>query len=253
MENTVNVLWTGGWDSTFRMLELAMKTDKNCVIQPIYVSGDGRKSEYKEIMVMREILPLLRKKSRCNILELKIIDKAQIPQNEIITKAFDRVRNLVKIGTQYEWLARLAVLYPGIELGIELPNGEYSGCVTAINKTGKLSWNENSYYIDKSNSSSDCNLVFGNFSFPIINRNELDMVKLVHEWKCESIMKKIWFCHLPINDEVCGFCRPCQQKMECEMEWLLPKAAQKRYKMFKAISKILGEKLGVKIANHFFR
>ena len=72
----------------------------------------------------------------------------------------------------------------------------------------------------------------------------------------ENVMKKIWFCHAPINGIPCGTCRPCQQKMECKMDFLLPKKSQLRYKIFHVIERTIGKspaKLYSKfIHSHYF-
>ena len=69
------------------------------------------------------------------------------------------------------------------------------------------------------------------------------MIKLVKEWNVEEIMKEIWFCHNPIKEKPCGFCRPCEQKMECNMEFLLPEKSQKRYHCMKKVEKNFGTKV----------
>lgn len=250
VENKIKyVLWTGGWDSTFLFLKL-IHDDEVQTIQPIYVAGDGRGSELKEIQTMNDLLPRLRAINSTEIKDLIIINKGDIPENSRITEAYDHIRGIVKIGTQYEWLARLSEQYPGIAIGIEKPSGEYSGCVAAIEKTGRMvNGGGGYYYVDQSNSNDDCNTLFGNFSFPLYEIDErtmLEQVRLNHE---EEVMKDIWFCHSPIHNQPCGFCRPCQQKMECDMQWLLPVQSQKRYKAYKLITKIVGEGIGIKMMN----
>ncbi len=245
MKNTVYVFWTGGWDSTWRILQLAVSkiADNNKVIQPVYVTGDNRKSERLEIEAMEKILSVIRERTQITINNILLIAKKDIPPDSQITEAYERIRKSVRIGTQYEWLARLAVLYPGIELGIEKPNGEYSGCITAIEKNGCFIKRDDSFYVDTEKSSDDCCMVFGNFSFPIIDITETDMIRLTREWKCEDIMKCIWFCHEPVQGKPCGVCRPCQQKMECGMEWLLPEQSQKNYYFYTNIRNLFGEKV----------
>jgi len=54
---TINILWTGGWDSTFRVLEL---TDKNITIQPYYLK-DNRLSEKMEIDTVKSLTEEIRK------------------------------------------------------------------------------------------------------------------------------------------------------------------------------------------------
>ena len=249
MKRTIYTFWTGGWDSTFRLIQLQKEHNEELLsIQPIYVSGDGRKSESKEIETMKKLTMMIREIGPNELRNLKIIDKSTIPADAEITDAFEKMRKIVKIGTQYEWLARLAKEYPGIEIGIEKPNGEYSGCIKAIEDTGKLIIKGNTYIIDKNNSNDICRLLFGNLSFPICNITEIDMVKAIHEWKCEDIMSNIWFCHKPFNDEPCGYCRPCQQKMECNMEWLIPEEGKKRYRFYKNFTNVLNNQIGDKAA-----
>ena len=43
-------------------------------------------------------------------------------------------------------------------------------------------------------------------------------------------MNLSWFCHSPINDELCGLCGFCDDAMNTGMEWRMPELAQKRYK-----------------------
>lgn len=247
----IKVLWTGGWDSTFRMLELALDNQNSRTIMPIYVTGDKRPSEPKEIETMYELLQQLREISNNEILDLTIINKDEIPQDRDITNTFEYIRGIVKIGSQYEWLARLAMMHPGIEIGIEKPNGEYSGCVAAIEKTGKMICSDGICVVDQESSSRECRLLFQNFNFPLITRTEEEMVASVRQWGYEELMKKIWFCHTPKNNEPCGYCRPCQQKMECNMSWLLPVSSQKRYKTYKKITKLFGHSLGKRIFRVF--
>ncbi|MBR1585006.1 MAG: hypothetical protein IJ662_05650 [Clostridia bacterium] len=249
-----HVLWTGGWDSTFRMLQLCRELQPGDVVQPVYVADESRSSTQKEIETMQEITSLLRDITTPDtVKDVIVVQKADIPPNPDITRAYQAIREIVSIGKQYEWLARLATVYPGIEIGIEKPNGEYSGCVSAIEKTGKMIRRDGSFFVDPAASSRDCVLLFGNFSFPIIEMTEKEMVDLVKRWNCQFIMQKIWFCHHPIGQTACGYCRPCQQKMECDMEWLLPPAGQKRYKLYKRISKVFGAKLAKISMNLLYR
>ena len=198
---------------------------------------------------MEQILLSLRKQYDVNISDLKIIDKEEIPQNEDITAAYNEIRQIVRIGTQYEYLARLATQYSGIEIGIEKPNGEYNGCISAIEKTGHFKEIDGIKYIDKEKSSKSCSLLFGNFAFPICDVTEEEMVKNVNRWHVEDIMRQIWFCHNPIHDETCGFCRPCQQKMECNMGWLLSDSGEKRYRQYQFLKKLFGSKFADKLMN----
>ena len=248
MEN--RVLWTGGWDSTFLLLQMARENGKGS-IRPVYVAGDNRKSEENELQTMKLLLPKIRTAAGegTQVEDLLIVDKADIPGNPEITAAYETIRKTVRIGTQYEWLARLAMQYPGLAIGIEKPNGEYSGCIAAIESTGAFREEEGCLVIDREESSKECCLLFGNFCFPLAEVTETDMIRLVKEWHQEELMKGVWFCHKPINGSPCGYCRPCQQKMECEMQWLVPEEAQKRYHQYRRLVRLFGEQNSMKMMN----
>lgn len=247
------LLWTSGWDSTFRLVQLSrMEGD----VTPVYVKGDNRHSESIEIEHMNTLLDLLKKhpETKANLLPLEIIDKKDIPLDEEITESYYNLRKIAAVGTQYEWLARYAKLNPGIELGAIMPDGEYSGIRYIINTYGSYDKTETgSYVLSKSCTYKDCINVFGNFSFPLAFTTENEMKKIVEELGYEDIMSHIWFCHHPIKGETCGLCRPCEQKIEGHMEYLVTADAMKRYRFQKKLCKAFGKKIGKKIAHVIYR
>ena len=99
----VNILWTGGWDSTYRVIELSRK---ECIIQPIYITGDGRYSEQLEIAAMDRIKKKLqtRVETKARFMPIKFIDKNEIPVNEDVSTAYNIIRNKTHLGIQHEWL-----------------------------------------------------------------------------------------------------------------------------------------------------
>lgn len=237
------IFYTGGWDSTYRMVELSRM---ELEVQPIYCIDTGRNSRNIEIERIKEIINSLEGnvETKAVFLPLICVEIDKIEPNEKITKAYHRICEKVKLGSQYDWLARLATKYPGVELGIEKPNGEYGGCTAAINTFGKLIEKDGTWIVKSDESCEECNLLFGNFSFPLTEITERDMVENLKKLKVyDETMRKIWFCHKPINAEPCGYCRPCQQKMECDMTFLLPEKAQKRYYKYKKLDKIFGNKI----------
>ena len=112
--HTVEIFWTGGYDSTFRILQLSMKP---VIIQPYYCS-DNRKSEKNELTAMAVITKLLseRPTTRAIMKPLIVISATDRIVNEHISSTWTRVRENDFFGTQYDWLARFATAHPGIEL-----------------------------------------------------------------------------------------------------------------------------------------
>lgn len=259
-DNLVNVLWTGGWDSSYRIAELSRKS---CTIQPFYVYGDERFSEQYERNAMQTILLKLNKKknTKATILPIKYIDKKSIPLNQEITESFVEINKETQLGSQHEWLARLAYTYPGLELGTEAAPLEVSNILTAINKYGKLIKDKSSdgYILDPENSKKEGILVLGNFKFPIIKKTGNDMRENIIRWGYEDVMKNVWVCHAPIFGKACGFCHPCELKIETGMEFLMPDAALKRYakrkkRSFRLVYKIERKSCGVieKVMPNYF-
>ena len=162
MRDIKEVFWTGGWDSTFRMVQLSRQ---DLVIQPVYIGGDNRPSERIELATMNTISALLTQHqgTKAKILPLKIVQKEDIPPNAEITEAFYEIRKSIPIGTQYEYLARYAKLNPYVEIGPECPDGEYSGIVEAINAYGELIEFGDSWVLNKEKSTEQ-RLFCGNSS-----------------------------------------------------------------------------------------
>lgn len=132
-----NILWTGGWDSTYRIVQLSFL---DIAIQPIYVIDPGRGSIDYELKSMNRIVLELQKRkgTHARFLPILAYNLSDIPKNDEVSIAYETIRESVKIGSQYEWLGWLALQYPGIEIGIEKPQGEFNGCVAAVEKYGKF-------------------------------------------------------------------------------------------------------------------
>lgn len=154
---TYEIFWTGGFDSTLRVVQLSRLPIR---IQPVYCTGvasDIRKSEFYELRAIKQISELLKSKSetKADILSLKIVHTDRnapksedddfvyetLPKNHDVAKAFRRiyismmstrreqlatrrvVLNAVNldlyIDSQYQWLAAYANSRPSpVEIGI---------------------------------------------------------------------------------------------------------------------------------------
>src|SRR5690625_636372 len=95
----INILWTGGWDSTFRLLQLI---DKSVIIQPYYLKC-GRPSEEIEIKTINSILRLIEKnkKTNCQILNTLFKSVSDIAEDREISSAYYRLCKKDFLGDQY--------------------------------------------------------------------------------------------------------------------------------------------------------
>ena len=249
------LLWTGGWDSTFRLIELSRM--ENVCVQPVYVVDPNRASVEYERRSMNQILIAIEKKTetKAEILPLIVYSLADIPADPQITDAFAYLYSKSHIGGQYEWLARLSTyLHPRIEVCVEKPkdtNSGVSGFHRAINLFGKMEFEDGIGYINREESSEEVNLVLGNLTYPTVTKSAVEMQEIIKIWGYEDVMSHIWFCHTPVNGEQCGLCHPCQQKMESDMEWLLSEAAQRRFYRYKKIQRM--GRLGKYMADYYVK
>lgn len=238
----MHILWTGGWDSTYRVVELSRE---DVVIQPVYLFCDGRKSEQYERNAIEKISKLLlqRSETKAEILSVSYFDVNEIPENIEIQNAFNAVQAKTHLGSQHEWIARFAKhANIVLELGTEYATPKESHIIDALTRYTKVVESDDisRFKIDESRSSAEGVLLFENMRFPIIDKSELVMRDNIIAWGYADIMENIWFCHTPIKGRPCGICHPYEVKMESKMGFLLPGSAKRRYNIKKRIGRIFG-------------
>lgn len=242
----INILWTRGWDSSFRIFQLS---DKEVTIQPYYLKDD-RKSEKLELdaiaSITKEICKLETTKCTINPLITKSVSDIEIDDdiNESyykIRKDFETLNHSQghKLGKQYEWLARFSKDIDNLELGIH-KGGKITDVINTYGGFEKRTTNNKGEYfaINKTNSSKDLNKIFGNYHFPLLNLTKLKMKQIAEDNGGMDILNNTWFCHVPINEEPCGHCTPCMQTVEFGLEYRFSEKALKRYKTKKTKKRI---------------
>ena len=203
------VLWTGGWDSTFRIIELFRN---GAIIQPIYAYDTKRVSSSKELETIESItleVKSLFPKSSGEILPLEIIYKRDIPNSIFLKLAFKILRKKTKAGRQYYWLACLATKIKDLELSIEMDTNEKlfsNSILIPVNSDNKQEIN---WKIDTKKANIWTKLIFQNMRFPLLLTSKLEMKSIAEENGYISIMNKTWFCHKS-TEKPCGKCNPCK-------------------------------------------
>ncbi len=235
MEKTVSqpvkVLWTGGFDSTYRMVELSRH---NLVIQPFYLTDKIRHSEKYERHAISEITADIEKhpETGCKILPLIERQVSDFKTHNKILDAYERLKTISYIGPQYIWLAEFARSNKGLELCIEMHDCQ-SGAAYCISREGKLKKiNEGGivyWVLDEEKSGRDVLTVFGSLRFPIIETTKMDMLEGYKRLGFFETMQKTWFCHTPVRGEPCGVCNPCKQTIEAGLGFRIPPAGMARH------------------------
>lgn len=213
MRDKVDILWTGGLDSTYRLVELSRRL---CIVQPHYII-DSRVSLKEELRAMETILRLLRKSknTRATILDPIFVPKESIAKD---TKIFDSwVMLFPGKGTksmQYYSLAKYAAhnnLF--LEVGFQFsPNGTI---VKAIDESFLIDHPDKDYdvlIIDPSRSDQDTLNMFGHFYFPksLYHKEKKDEITELNALGYKAVVKHTWSCLTPVWGFPCGHCLPCR-------------------------------------------
>ena len=194
----VKILWTGGWDSTFRMIQLAAQGE---TIQPYYIIDTDRKSsliEIRQIHRIKEDISL--KYSGCLIRDIILIELGTIKVNEKFKAAQKRLIKNSFMGSQYLWIAALAEQIEGLEL--------------SIHKDDKAEYFVRKLIEKEDDFNSDEKIIFGNLKYPILDYTKLEMEEEARTLGDLDILYKSWFCFSPVNNTPCGICNPCKYSIE---------------------------------------
>lgn len=234
------LFWTGGWDSTFRLLQLA---EKGVKVNPVYIRDSKRKSSPVEIERMNEIASKVNTRNTIGgfagkVAPLEIVDKDYVLQqyaNREISEAWRRLHNEFQLGEQYEWFA-LYCDATGIRVECGLERSERSKAMQVISAQCRLTpfvgddIGGRLHVLSKEGlSSSDGYVVFRNLLLGITDtsKEEAKSYAEAHGWL--DIMKRTWFCFNPIGGKPCGLCNPCRDAMNEGMGWRMPAVSKARY------------------------
>jgi len=103
----INLFWTGGWDSTYRLLEILLKEMK--FVQSYYIIDPNRPSHEIEMNRMDKTRKLIYRKyqsTRAQLLPTINIQLSDVQDDAVIEKAFNEASEKQHLGNQYDWLAR---------------------------------------------------------------------------------------------------------------------------------------------------
>ena len=212
---SIDIFWTGGLDSTYRVIELVLIFKKR--VKPYYIIDSSRPSTLHEMKAMENIRLKLRDRDpqlEKLLLPVNLILKADIKKNKEITAWYESLKSRLRIGVQYEWLSRFTYEndLSEIELCIERHPARkesdfFKLLLRNIRGTGH-----------------DCRVVnfedqdlklFRNCRFPVVHLTKVDIRKKALEYGFRNLLDLTWFCHKPTPDgSICGTCRPCQMVRE---------------------------------------
>lgn len=222
----VNLLWTGGWDSSFQLLQLLLLHRREVV--PHYLLDPTRPSSRVELLAMERIRNRLSDEyphTRQSFKPLRQFDVAALAPDAAIKDAFGRIVAETFIGSQYEWLARFCKQQGIAQL--ELGAGYRGGRIHSIIEPFVMQTESSGYRTYRFNEQHrDAKefAVFGGFSFPLFELCKLETAEIAEAHGWLNILKLTCFCHKPGNDaEPCGYCNPCLYAVDEGFGWRIPR------------------------------
>ncbi|MBM4728321.1 hypothetical protein GS446_17045 [Rhodococcus hoagii] len=214
-----NVLWTSGWDSTYRVADLLLTQGAH--VQPWYVIDPTRRSAKREIATIDRIRDALIQKDSTvadRLLPLRIRQRDDIPTNPEVTAHFMELTRNEFWGGQYEWLARLAAA-EDVDLEISLKSDDRPSIRMAASivpaSEGRFALGESV--------NEPAFALFERFRFPVFDITKSRMHDLARKKGFADILEMTWFCHSPsLWGAPCGFCGPCTHAREEGFGWRVP-------------------------------
>ena len=239
----VNILWTGGLDSSFRVVELSML---DVIIQPWYILDTVRKSAKNELRAIQKISNIIdnHQKTKAKLLPIRIIHLEEISECKEITDSFNHLHYKYNIGHQYDLIARYAKQH-NIVFEMSLEKSDRSKAMDCLNSEATLNlYKIDSYSVYKvvnNDSSEDVLNVFENIAFPasLWNMTKQDEIQWLIKNGHKDTIKYTWFCHYPIFGLPCGHCNPCKDSIKEGLSFRVPLSGRVLYYLYKPIDSII--------------
>jgi len=233
----VELLWTGGWDSTFRLLTLLL--DHRVAVQPTYVADPTRSSSPIEQRTMTRIRTALfehHPHTRDLLRPTHVVSMSDIAPDPEIQAAFDRIVSHNRIGDQYGWLARYCRQHDvrcaelsinNTAHGAHLVTGKWAQRVRDAH--GHMTW-----CVPEDCPDDDVRVVFSRFSMPMWDQPKSHSAEVARLNGWTELMGMTWFCHRPSrNAQPCGLCNPCQYAIEEGFGWRIPRQRRALSKVYR--------------------
>lgn len=213
---SVHLLWTGGWDSTFRLLQLLLQ--QRVAVVPHYLTDATRSSTKTELRTMariRERLVQEHPHTRALLQPLRVAHAQDLAPEPALLDALRAIRTRLYIGDQYAWLPAYCRQQgiDAMELGVHVDDK-----VQALLRPYAIAFEHpagfRSIRVDPRYAGTAEHVLFGGFSFPLfaIDKRGIDRAALDAGW--DGLMELTWFCHTPVRGRPCGICAPCIYTIE---------------------------------------
>ena len=212
-DNVVHLLWTGGWDSTFRLLQLLHDTDAH--IQPHYLVDEKRASTPREIETMRSIRQSISDRSPAaaeRLLPTRYgggFDAITIEPHH--RRQWEDLKRFGSVGYQYPNLASYAEQnnIRRLELSVQQHIEDGFSIVSHVKPLVEMRETAAGDVPVLSEQHYGPEAMLKYFAFPLMDHTKLDMKEEAKRNGWMPILQNTWFCFNPVMGLPCGSCHPC--------------------------------------------
>ncbi len=206
-DQTAKLLWTSGWDSTFRLLQLVFVQKRS--VQPYYMANYGRLSTSVELRQMDRIREAIASKDTSAsqlIRDTIVLEYTATEHDPVLASQYNALKRRFFVGIQYLMLAEILKERDvrGVELCVHVDDRLHTLLHHHVEKKG------NSYAMKTLPEEDPLNLL-SIFEFPVLDLKKTDMEASARDHGFLNILEKSWFCHEPDSKgRPCGKCNPCR-------------------------------------------
>jgi hypothetical protein len=216
-----SLLWTAGWDSTFRLLEALLVRRR--VVQPYYLIDPERPSTPEELHAMQRVRSAVSERfpdAARSLHETRIWNGLDVRPDPAITARYLRLKARSHLGGQYDWLARFADQQGLSNLELAIHRDDRAAAflephvVLCDGDGGGDGFRDPYYKLRDDPPDADLRL-FERFRFPVFRKTKRDMQREAAAAGFADVLELTWFCHLPTSQGLpCGTCNPCRYTIE---------------------------------------
>lgn len=223
-KENVNLLWTGGWDSTFQLLQLLIIHRRR--VTPFYLIDAERRSTGVELRTMKRIKNRILKEyphTHELLQPTQYFAVADISPDSDITEAFQSISKEKFIGSQYNFLPQFCKQKGITDIQLCIHRDDKAHFLIEQIVSDSTDGFQTVFRVDPKFKIRNEYVLFCYFSFPIFKLSKIQMSAISNKQGWKKIMGMTWFCHEPIkNKKPCGKCNPCSYTMEEGLAWRIP-------------------------------
>jgi len=227
-ESPTRLLWTGGWDSSFRLLQLLLVEGRS--VQPYYVIDRLKyrpavPAEQRAMRNIRERLSRQAPEAAARLAPTIECRLEEVAPDARINGYFEQCLTFGFIGGQYEWLARFCAQrnIADMELSIHRDDKARELISDLVDASRTR--------LDPRHAGDGRYELFKAFRFPLFDKSKEQMRAEARHAGFEEFMELTWFCHRPVRGEPCGVCNPCIYTIQEGLADRVPASGRRRYRL----------------------